>query len=151
MANTISQLSQLCQRAVLTYHDQHSNECWRRDWMLLFFSIHCSKGSQTLLYASFTYIFKTSSRHQSLHLPSLHPYSIFPPCLQPQNKPKQNYQRSHGLGTKCWMCWIESFEVYWALRRKCHHWNLSLIFTPSSLWPHVPCPSCRSGMQAAVG
>lgn len=117
---------------------------------MFFFFIH-SKNSQTLLCASFTCIFKTSNRHQSLCFPSLHPYSVFSPCLQPQNKPKQNYQRSHGLGTKCWMCWIESFEVYWALRRKCHHWNLSLIFTPSSLWPHVLCPSCDSSMQAAVG
>ena len=58
--------------------------------------------------------------------------SVFPPCLQPQNKPKQNYQRRHGLGAKCWMCWIERFEVYRALRQKCHHWNLILTLTPSS-------------------
>lgn len=73
--------------------------------------------------------------------PSLRlPFSVFPPCLQTQNKPKQNYQRSYGLGAKCWLCWIESFEVYRALRLKCHHWNLSIIFTSLLPLPHLPCP-----------
>lgn len=151
MANTIPQLSQLCQRAVLTYRDQHSNECWRRDWMLIFFSPCTVPKVHKLCSVPLSLTSSKLPADINLYAFHLHPYSVFSPCLQPQNKPKQNYQRSHGLGTKCWMCWIESFEVYWALRRKCHHWNLSLIFTPSSLWPHVPCPSCRSSMQAAVG
>ncbi len=165
MARFSPQFSQLCQRAVLYWLiviNEHSNEHWGRDWtlfriflLIIFFPLSASrlsKSTQTLLCASFNRVFQTSSWHQSLRFPSLRlPSSVFPPCLQPQNKPKQNYQRSHGLGAKCWMCWIESFEVYRALRRKCHHWHLSLIFTPSSPQPHLLRPSCRSSMQTAVG
>lgn len=73
---------------------------------LFFIPASClSEGLQTLLAAFFTHIFQTLSQYQSLCFPSLRPHSsVFPPCLQPRNKPKQNYQRSYGLGTKCWVC-----------------------------------------------
>lgn len=83
-------------------------ECYLGASYLRYFSLSAprlSKSSQTLLSASLTHVFQTSRRHQSLRFPSLRLFcSVFPPCLQPQNKPKQNYQRSYGLGAKCWMC-----------------------------------------------
>lgn len=109
-----------------------------------------SKSSQTLLCAFYAHFSQTSTQHQSLRFPSIYPHlALLPLCLQPQNKPKQNYQRSYGLGTKCWRCWIERFEVYGALRRKCHKW--SLIFTSSLPWSNVLCPFYKSSTHAAVG
>lgn len=82
---------------------------------------------------------------------SISPSSVLciPPCLQPQNKPKQHYQKSYGLGAKCWLCWIESFEVYRALRLKCHHWNLSIIFSFLIAPASPPLPPIS--IQTAVG
>lgn len=105
-----------------------------------------SRSSQTLPCASLHHVSPTSSWHQSLRSPSLRlDSSVFTRCLQPRNKPKQNHQRSHGLGAKRWMCRIESFEVYRAKRQRCHHRNRSQIFTPSSpQLPHLyPPHACR--------
>lgn len=116
-------------------------------------AVSLSKSSPTLLSASSAHIFQISSRHQSLRFSSLSSVPLyFHPACNSKINPKQNYQRGHGLGAKCWMYWMDIFEVYRALRQKCHHWNLSVILCPlnASLLSTAPPPHYRSGMQPAA-
>lgn len=63
---------------------------------------------------------------------------LFPLCLQPHNKSKQNYQRRpriRCLNAGC--AKKESFEVYGAFRRKCHRWNQNKIYLPPPPLPTI--------------